>query len=412
MNIVIFKTIAIVVIIAAALFWWFGKGARGKFRERVSNLELLIFFSAILLLMTSFIVTSNILQSVDTKYSFNKQIVSATYVKPYESYDQSTCSETYLTLDSDGDPTIATRWVPCMECITYSFGYSVDGQGNTSTISSSEFNNIAYAMGGKVKDVKFNYPRNETEDCNRLDGVVQIDYDNDPSHLYLTTRKEPYKNRVRNSYDIVHWKHISHKKAKANGLFEREYSDGLGNAKVLYGTTGLSSVDAALRNELLLALRNHPEKVWFTMVIFQNKPQEIAEMQYHYWKVDENEMQIYIGIDSTGHIMWNRAYHWNKGIDLNDFVENQFHISLPVTPALANNLSASLINMFHPISFDKEFGKVALVAPIWLIVLYVIFIIGLGGWLVWYLINNKYTQSSYEQWLEKKTKPIEEQLET
>lgn len=294
--------------------------------------------SFIFILITKFTVEKSLLS--DTQYR-GGLIVEARYYEYWETWVEKKCTEkyacgTYTTGSGKNKVThtkYCTRTYDCSYCDRHSAYWEVyDDQGHSWYIDEKEYKRLMNQWKATPEFVELNRKINYKH-CGQDGDMYRIRWNGDMLTTESSTWETSYENHVQVSKSNFDLREISEKEAVKYGLYDYPTVNGYKQANIL-GIDSLTFLEQKYKNgavkmfEYFNGVYGPKRKLRFYVLLFYNKPIDVAIKQRSYWVGgNKNEIVLCIDVDkTTGKINWVYPFSWGENkrisIDLREDVAN------------------------------------------------------------------------------------------
>jgi hypothetical protein len=183
----------------------------------------------------------------------------------------------------------------------------IDSSGNDHGISSGYFEYLCKLWNNR-QFVELNH----TSVHMGRDGDRYVTtWDNKRETLIPIITKHTYENRVIASKNIYRFKEVTPKEAKEKALFEYPDPDGQYQMDAILGNAGNQKAVGEKEFNYLNATYGPSHQVRFWILLFENKPIDVAYSQQAYWQGgNKNEFVICIGLNKQHEIQWVLPFCW------------------------------------------------------------------------------------------------------
>lgn len=382
----IWLALLIPVITAFVLYQFFGhKTAWGEFA---------IPFAASILFVVIMKFSTELSQTTDTEY-WSEPITQAIYSEPWD--EEVPCTHSYYcncSQDSKGHET-------CQTCYRHSYDVDyhheywevVTASGNSARISQAEFNRLVAKWGNKSFVDKH-------RDYHSIDGdwYVSTCPTNDDSKIECFVTEHYYENRVQASHSVFNYPEIEEKDVAFYGLYDYpQLTEGYKQKSIL-GIGDSTQARAENKMQILNAKLGPKKQAKVFILIFKNKPDDVAYHQECYWKGgNKNEFVVCIGVDNNYNVKWCRPFSFTEvqevKIETRNFVQEMGKLNLY---KLTDFLYKEIDTKFQRKHF-KEFSYLTVEPKTWHIVLTFILTIIINVGLSWWIITNEHNQEGSQK---------------
>jgi hypothetical protein len=304
------------------------------------------FFVPFFVVLLAIVISKLIIDHTTVKFDeyWGSTIVSVTEEEPYNYWHSQTCSEEYACgTDSEGNTKYCTRYYDCSRQVDVGPSWSAKTSiGKTIKITEKEHDELVIRFKTKKVVVSKHRNHDSSDRCvsskgTKFEGKRVGDF----SYVYETTwngtdetrksyvSKHSYENRIKASdLSIFNISIVTEELADSLGLFKYpDYTGGIFNS-----TNGLdypTILGGNISKETQEKFRNlngkfgvsNQLRLW--ILIFENKPMEIAHFQENYWvKGNKNELVVCIG-KKGDEIQWAHSFSWSLSDILTVEVKNK-----------------------------------------------------------------------------------------
>lgn len=360
------------------------------FRHKIVWWEPLVLFGLSFAFVGVAKVTTETVQVSDTEY-WGGYVTRAEY---YEDWDEEVscrhpipCTHSY-NCGTKNSPSTCYRHMNDGYEHAYDVDYHApywqmkDSNGETFTISSGFFEELA----GR-------WHRRDFVDLHRSyhskDGDKYVtEWDNLPESIEATATSHRYENRVQASQSTFRFPEVEN--PKALGLFD--YPDIAGHRQRVI--LGADDPEAERKFQYLNATLGRPKQVRVYVLVYRNKPQDVAVKQEWYWQGgNKNEFVVAVGVDGEGNVQWARPFAWSA-LDEKPVRELLTETRMKLVDmgrldlsALADWLYPQVQARFKRMPFAR-FSYLTVDPPGWVVVLVFVLTTLLSiGWAVWAVSN-------------------------
>lgn len=330
------------------------------------------FFAPFIVTLIAIVVSKIIIDHTSVQFNeyWGSSVVSIYEEEPYNYWHHETCS--YTTTDGKGNST--THYYDCshQDNVGPSW-YGKTNIGEKIDLSEKEYDELVIRFGTDREIVGQHQNNDPDDDCVDSKGTkFEGKKVGNVSYVYITkwngtdkTRKSyvskhRYENRIKSSeLTIFNIKLVTKETADSLGLFEYpEYKHGLFQKSC--GLEYPTILGGSVSKEIQEKYRNlngkfgptNQLRLW--ILVFENKPMEIAYYQENYWvKGNKNELVICIG-KSGNKIQWSHAFSWslsdvlttevkNKVLDLYTYKDSTIKVQIPPVLSLDKNSKKKII---------------------------------------------------------------------
>jgi hypothetical protein len=329
------------------------------------------------------------IQTTDTEYQ-GAIITTVDYYEPWETYVRKTCSRTYKCGKST-----CTSYYDCSYCDYNQAKFiAYDDDGRSFSVSKDLYVKLIGQWNTKQEFHELNRSINHSLSCGKDGDMYRITWNNEIKTVEASVLAKSYENRVQAAQSAFNYEVIEDEQARKIGLYiyPKIYQ--------FYRQTGIMGLDDSYNNkdevcryyEYINGDMGPTKKVKLFVLVYKNKPLDIASKQESYWcGGNDNEFVVCIGTDSNKRLQWVKPFSWTK--NRRAIVEAREEImsdSIFDPLKVANILHKNVIpNHFKRRDF-KEFSYLTVEPPLWAIITtYVITALITGVSLYWG-INNDY----------------------
>lgn len=334
----------------------------------------------------------------DTDYR-GGMVVEARYYEPWTTWVDKTCSYT-TTSGSGKNQTTTTHYYDCSYCDEHSARYEVlDNQGNTWTVDKSKYEELKSRWQSAPKFVELN---RRIEHHGSLFGggcgidgdMYRVNWNGEVKTSEASSWKHSYENKIKAARSAFNYLEVTKKEAREKGLYDyppiydQYKQEAILGADSIYKGATLDSIKHLYR--YANGAYGPSKRVKIFVLLFYNKPIDIAFLQEAYWiGGNHNEFIVCIGLDkSTKKIDWVKPFTWadNKrvSVETREEVANlQYFEPTKVYGAIVRSVNT----YFSPKSF-KDFHYLSVELPTWAIVLIWVLTLGITIWINYWSIKN------------------------
>jgi hypothetical protein len=330
-------------------------------------------------------------------------IVEARYYEYWDTWVNKTCSRTYAcgtyTTGTGSNKTTHTRY--CTEYYDCSYcsrndpnWVAYDNQGHSWNITKEEYNRLKKQWNSTPEFVELNRNINYKYGCGNDGDMYKIKWDGNILSSESSTWTTTYENHVQVSKSHFDLRDVSEEEAKKFKLYEYPKISNYKQKNIL----GLDSMNFISTNyklgaykqfEYLNGLYGPKRKMRIYVLLFNDKPYDIAIKQKNYWKGgNKNEIIICIDVDkNTGKINWVYPFSWGENkritVDLREDIMNLKYLNFT---SLYHIIDKSTEN-FKYRDFS-QFNYLSVDIPNWIIIIiYIITTLITFGMLYYGYIN-------------------------
>lgn len=329
----------------------------------------------------------------DTEY-LGDYVKEVRYYESWNEWIHRTCTRTHT--DSKGNTHTTTY--DCSYCRTYPEEYKmITALKNSYTISKNDYSRIVnlWTTPNRWVDMHRHY---YTKDGDMYSSI----WDNKYETIISIAVSNSYKNKVKGSKSVFKFEEISKNEAEELGLFEytpiikQEFPFPQDIWTNTYQETVLGFKDKELMSKMnyINAKYGATRFIRTYMLIFKDKPHEIAFKQKSYWEGGNfNEHVICLGLNTkTNKFDWCETFSWEDKPDLavrtkQWFITNDSITSLKVFPIWYESIIKNNTTWVCKEKDDFEYLKTELTTTqfIWLLCISLVICISIG---IWVIINN------------------------
>ena len=257
----------------------------------------------------------------------------------------------------------------------------VDSNGISIGVDSSLFEALAKRFGNrKFVELHRSYHTNDGD-------KYVADWDGKPETLEPVVTSHSYSNRVQSSTSIHNFKEVD---PKADGLHDYPPISGHYSQRSILGNGGATHIQAERRLDYLNATLGGKKEVKMFILVFKDKPLDVALDQEAYWKgSNKNEFVTCIGVSPQYEVKWAHAFSWSKSEDLKiearNFLSEQKTLDLA---AYVEWLGPKVEEKFVRFNWH-EFDYITVEPPGWAVILvFVLTILANAGIAIWAIMND------------------------
>ena len=361
-----------------------------KYHHKVTWWEYIIQFGVAMLLIVIMKLIGEHSLMKDIEY-WGDLIQRVEYYEYYEIWDHETCTrQVPCGTDEDGNTKYRTETYDCSHLDRYPAHWeAITVSGWKFSISKEKYLEL---MERFEANATFQDMHRERE-CGFGDRVIKDGnmyygtWGREPEKSYAVSKINTYKNKVQNSNSVFNYQKISEKEVQEYQLFDYPKVQNRRIPTILGG----EGIDSLLQAEDKFHFLNGdlgPRKQLHTWILlFKNKPLNIAHLQEAYWKGgNKNEFVVCIGIDDSLNVQWCHPFSWTEvqelKINTRNFVIDQKNLSLV---QLSDYLYLELNEKWVRKEF-KDFDYLTIEPPTWALItafiLQILFNIGFSIWSV------------------------------
>lgn len=250
-------------------------------------------------------------------------IVEARYYEYWETWVNKTCS--YTTTHSCGKNCTYTtvHYYDCSYCDHNPEHYeAIDNAGHTFDISKAKYQSLIKKWSAVPKFNELNRNINHHNGCGKDGDMYSINWNGKVESSECSVFEVPFENIVKVSHSAFQYPNISDESADSLKLFHYpEIYDYYKQRSILgleyLGYPSYKRDSIQTKFEFINGNLGPKNKVKLFILIFKNKPIDIAFKQEAYWDGgNQNELVVCIGVNNRGAIDWVKPFSWcdNKRI--------------------------------------------------------------------------------------------------
>lgn len=322
-------------------------------------------------------------------------IVEARYYEPWETWVEQTCTRTYACgTDSKGNIRYCIETYDCSYC-DYNSAYwiAIDNFGHHFSISESKYKSLITKWSTIPKFNELNRSINYNFTCGKDGDMYSIKWNNKIETSECSVLEVSFENIVKVSHSAFQYPQITNEQADSLKLFHypKQYDYYKQNAILGLNQFNIPNKEyIQTKFEYLNGNMGPKNKVKLFVLLFKNKPIDIAFKQEAYWDGgNQNELVVCIGLNDKLKIDWVKPFSWcdNKRI----IVDTREDISKLRTfkPDSIYSICESNINKYFHYKSFKDFNYLTFEPTIGqLLFVYILTIIISVGCLIWCIKNN------------------------
>ncbi len=252
----------------------------------------------------------------DTEYN-GSLVNKVRYYEPWETWVEKTCKKEY-ECGTKEKPKTCYKEEDCSYCDEYSEEYlAYDVKGKEYSISSTQYQRLKTEWSNS-KFIELNRNIKHHWTCGKDGDAYESLWDNTIEHSESNVWTSSYENKTKVSHSTFHYPDIDNDQALKLGLFPYPTYYDVYKQRVLLGKFNnyVDNYSTLERKFQYLNSRLGMDKnARFYILLFEDKPLDIAFKQEAYWEGgNDNEVIICIGIDSkTKNLMWVKPFSWTSG---------------------------------------------------------------------------------------------------
>jgi len=354
-----------------------------KWHNKMAWWEYVIPTLAVLMIIAVFKSGTESMQVQDTEYH-GSWVATATYEEPWDEWIEDTCTKTV----SCGKDCTTTETYDCSYRKDHPAQYYIEegAGGKVLNIDPGYFNWLCEHFGNK-NFIEMN------RDYYRIDGnAYQTIWGGERNKLVPVSTIHNYVNRIQASTSVYRFREIPEKEAKSKGLYEYPGVDAQYQTENILGPAGNQKNDAERYIQLLNATMGRPNQVRLYILIFQDKPRDVAFDQQAYWGGgNKNEFVVCIGIDKERKVKWCVPFSWmdKQGLTTNIRTDVLQQTGKPLDLLkVIRHLEVRVPKEWERKQF-ADFNYLTVEPPLWAVIItYLASILVTGGTLYWCHCND------------------------
>jgi hypothetical protein len=252
----------------------------------------------------------------DTEYN-GSLVNKVRYYEAWETWVEQTCRKEY-ECGTKENPKTCYKEEDCSYCDENSEKYlAYDINGKEYYISSSQYQRLKTEWSNS-KFIELNRRINHHWTCGKDGDAYESIWDNKIEHSESNVWTTSYENKTKVSHSTFHYQDISDEQAITLGLYQYPHFFDVYKQQVLLGNFNKYVVNYPTierKYQYLDSKLGLEKNARFYILLFEDKPLDIALRQEAYWEGgNDNEVIICIGIDSkTKSLTWVKPFSWTSG---------------------------------------------------------------------------------------------------
>ena len=375
-------------VIVAIFFLWF-------FHKQIVWWEIILPFAATILLIIIFKLIGTSSVTKDYEY-WGNYVTEVRYYEPWDEYIHQTCSSTCCCDDKGNNCT--TTYYDCSYVVNHSAEWvAVFNSGETENISQeryiklkSQFNNSSFV------DMDRNY---HSYDGDMYKSIWKGNYE----AFEFIASKTSYTNKVQASHSVFNFPEVKPEMVKKYELYDYTEIQNWNKLNTILGYKGyVHNKETDKKFDYINGLFGRSKEIRVWVLLFKNKPRNIAFMQEGYWKGgNKNELNICIGLDNSNKITWCHIFSWTESqamkVRTRHFVEDMDKLNLN---SLADYLFENIPKNWKRKHFS-DFDYLTIETPTWAIITtYILVFLASIGINIWSIKNEFSNDENDNDWLD------------